>query len=511
MLEKHRSKSLEGSNTDLVLLSALEQAGALTYLDVDARGHVLGDPQAFFHFFHCDEAPKPPLRLADLLYLNDLAPVSHCILQVVREGRSVVIQASLRLNRRTGRPAIPCHLLVTPLSPKGPSSKRLKHPSQSAVRLYIFPVARLDQDLESLRLHRLVNLGSLSAGVSHDLNNLLTGISSFTTLLERDLPNSERKSYLDLIRRTVQRACRLTGSILSYLKEEESVALPMDPLACVRDMVCLMKQTLSDDISVHVCLPKKTHAVLIPRSQLCQVILNLLINARDAIRGQGDIRVEASFEPEGSPEAFVLRVSDTGVGIREQDLPLIFRPFFSRKRQEESGTGLGLPIVKKIVSEAAGKISVDSREGEYSCFTVELPITTRRSLQKHPEKVRGGNECVLIQQCGNADSYPLYELLIHKGYDCFMVTEEPCVHEVKEHLEQSPHLLIIDVVDSLDLAICALDRFRSVYPQVQALITVSPASSMEPRLPSGVQILQKPFESYELWRAVRRQLDGNFS
>lgn len=366
----------------------------------------------------------------------------------------------------------------------------------------------LGQDMETLRLHRLLNLGSLSAGVAHDLNNLLTGINSFATLLDKDLSPSERKTYLDLIRRTVLRASRLTGSILSYLKEEESVAIPIDPLSCVRDMVSLLQETIRDDISVQLQLPNKSHAVLIQRSDLSQLVLNLLINARDAIEGAGSITVKGSFEPQPRPQSFVLSISDSGVGIPEQDLAQIFRPFFSRKQREDAGTGLGLAIVKQIVSEAGGQITVESSLGRPTCFTVELPTTCRYSQRQVVEEVPGGNECVLIQQCGSADSYPLYELLMHKGYDSFMVTAEDGIEDLGAYLPTPPKLLVIDVMESLEVAWGAFGRLRESFPDSRVLITLSHLSCTDIPLPPGVDILQKPFESHEFWKSVRQLLDS---
>jgi signal transduction histidine kinase len=226
---------------------------------------------------------------------------------------------------------------------------------------------------KGLQQHKLTNLGALAAGIAHDLNNLFTGMGAFTHLLKGEIEDSKLLGYLETVEQTLDKSSKLTQSITNFLREDSSVIAPSDPVSCLRDILYIVRRTLQAGATLNVQLPPESYNIPVLRSELNQVFLNLLINARDALVDGGHISVEARFEPTERPKHFVLHIEDTGIGIPAENLGLIFEPFFSTKG-EQGGTGLGLNVVQSIVQRAGGQISVHSAPGAGTSFFVRLPV-----------------------------------------------------------------------------------------------------------------------------------------
>lgn len=478
------------------LMRALEDSQVLTRLEVDIHGELCGNLNTFLDFFQGKQTSLNIKNLQDIVSVHDLSSLHYYIVNAIRAVEPQVTQATFHIPGCKGRPTVECHVVICPHNQR----------PQSQVLLYILPISLFGRELEALQMHRLVNLGSLSAGVAHDLNNLLTGINSFTTLLESDIPSHERKAYLDLIRRTVGRASRLTGGILNYLQEESCQVTPIDPLSCVRDMVLLVQQTLSSDIQLTVDLPTRSHPLLTKRSELSQVILNLLVNARDAIEGSGKIEIQGRFEPLDNPNFFSLSIKDSGRGIAEEDLPFIFQPFFTTKQSNKRGTGLGLSIVQKIINEAGGRVTVDSQSGELTCFSIRLPITDKKALRRQPLNAPGGHETIFICSLNQEDPSPLQALLKHKGYNVqlFEIGHQEIEKDIST--EPAPDLLILDAVSGLHYIQKTALAIRAQLPDTPLLLTGSELPELDLASVSHIYFLKKPFEAQELWHAVRHAL-----
>jgi two-component system cell cycle sensor histidine kinase/response regulator CckA len=242
-----------------------------------------------------------------------------------------------------------------------------------------------------LQTHRLTNVGALSAGVAHDLNNLFSGALTFSTLLRNKLTDPDQLSYVHLIEKTLHRATSLSNGVLEFLAEHTSDPQPVSPLNTVRDTVYMVQRTLNKSINISVSLPSKSFPILAKRTDLMQLTLNLLINARDAVGDEGEITVTGKYRPRDNPDHFILKVSDNGVGIPDKDLQKIFDPFYSTKEKDE-GSGLGLTIVQQMANQMGGKIQASSTEGSGTEFTVTIPVFQKRgrpqpapSLTSRPE------------------------------------------------------------------------------------------------------------------------------
>ncbi len=233
---------------------------------------------------------------------------------------------------------------------------------------------RVKLEEQLLRQERLASLGLLAAGVAHEINTPLTGISSYTQLLLEQAPDDDgRRSLLQKIETQTQRATQITRSLLNLARPERTALESLDVNASVREIHQLFEpQVRGGAVRLQLDLAEDLPPVLGHRGKLQQVLLNLLINARDAVADDGTIRLVTRAE-NGSVEVDVV---DDGPGIPEEDLPRIFDPFFTTKERGK-GTGLGLSICYGIVQEHGGELQVESRPGETTRFRVRLPALRR--------------------------------------------------------------------------------------------------------------------------------------
>jgi PAS domain S-box-containing protein len=231
--------------------------------------------------------------------------------------------------------------------------------------------ARVKLEEQVLRQERLASLGLLAAGVAHEINTPLTGISSYAQMLLEDCAvDDPRRQTLAKIEKQTQRATDITRSLLNLARPEETVFEPIDCAATVSEVVQLFEpQTRCRNIELTIDVAEDLPRVPGHKGKLQQVLLNLLMNARDAVEGGGEIKLRGRHQG----GTVTLEVEDNGVGIADEDLDSIFDPFFTTKGRGR-GTGLGLSISYGIVREHDGEIHVESRPGEYTRFYVELPV-----------------------------------------------------------------------------------------------------------------------------------------
>ncbi len=259
--------------------------------------------------------------------------------------------------------------------------------------------ARLQEQLHQTQ--KLEAVGQLAAGVAHDFNNLLTVILGNVDRMNKLLGDEdERRSVLAMIEEAARQATGVTRSLLTFSHKIPSVKRPTNLTAAVQESARLLQRLLPASVELQVRLPEEPMWVIGDRSQLQQVIINLAINARDAMPTGGKIEIEltraaARDRPRtanhSEQEIATLSISDTGVGIPAEVLPHIFDPFFTTKPRGQ-GTGLGLAIVRSILQDHHGDISVVTKVGEGSTFTATLPIESIEAPREHAEEdIRRGN------------------------------------------------------------------------------------------------------------------------
>jgi len=231
---------------------------------------------------------------------------------------------------------------------------------------------------------RMESIGSMAAGIAHNINNILTPIIGYTNLaMERLEPKSEAFSELQVVRRSADRAKTIVRQVLMFSRQSEGQSRPVDLAALVEETVKLMESSLSRTIKVGQQVAAGLPPVQADPSQLSSVLMNLCINARDAMPNGGELkllleRVTLDQFPlyngeVASGDYARISVVDSGEGIAEADLPRVFEPFFTTK-DVGKGTGLGLSTVYGIVRDHQGFLNVTSRLGEGTCFDVFLPL-----------------------------------------------------------------------------------------------------------------------------------------
>jgi signal transduction histidine kinase len=244
----------------------------------------------------------------------------------------------------------------------------------------------LRKELETER--RLKALGWIAATTAHDLNNLLTIILAAVDILSLDpLPvSAPHRENVQRIKLAAERAAEMTNAILEFVKAgERGPAAPLVLDDAIRRSLGLLRRVAGGAISLETELKASHLRIAADAAGLDQVLLNLIVNARDAMSQGGTIRIETSevHETEGAgegtkSEVFVaLRVRDTGVGMSPQVMARLFEWGFTTKR--EKGTGIGLPLVHAIVEEHHGRIRVESQPGRHTCFTILLPVVASGS------------------------------------------------------------------------------------------------------------------------------------
>lgn len=252
-------------------------------------------------------------------------------------------------------------------------------------RIFFFRDITYDKELEKQLLHsqKMESIGTLAGGVAHDFNNLLTSMLGNTELLKRELhSNPEHLTRLDNIERGAKRAAELTGNLLAFSRRKPTLLKVFDLNRLAEETVGMIRTSIPLDIHVRLKLSTDAQTVEADETQIQQVIMNLTLNARDAVKPGGRIVIstrtgtDAQLGPD-SPKYVVLEVDDDGSGIPTEALHRVFEPFYTTK-EVGKGTGLGLSMVYGIVKKHQGFIEVHSAPGLGSRFSVYLPPSHKR-------------------------------------------------------------------------------------------------------------------------------------
>ena len=385
----------------------------------------------------------------------------------------------------------------------------------------ITPRERLESQLRQAQ--KMEALGRFAGGVAHDFNNLLTAIQGYASLLLLDLPPTDhRREDLEEIRKASERAAALTRQILAFSRGQVSEPEPADLNEVVGDLERMLPRLIGEDVALVTSLDPDLQMVHADPRQLEQVIMNLVVNARDAMPDGGRLTIETANEligeddPRVGPELppgwyVVLTVSDTGTGIAPEIFANIFDPFFTTK-EPGRGTGLGLSTVYGIVKQAAGHIEVESTPDEGATFRIYLPrlatAAPARAGQRRMEPGPRGDETILLVEDEEAVRVFASKALERQGYTVLEARHgRDALLRLSQH-EGPIQLLITDIVmpemGGGELA----RRLSSERPDLRILYMSGYADGETAirGLAGGAAYLQKPFTSDALARKVREVL-----
>jgi PAS domain S-box-containing protein len=368
-------------------------------------------------------------------------------------------------------------------------------------------------------------VGRLAGGVAHDFNNLLTVISSYSDLLLGDLAAEDpRRADLEEIRKAAGGAATLTRQLLAFSRKQVLEPRVLDLNAVVVGADKMLKRLIGEDIDLVSVLAPDVGAVRADAGQIEQVIMNLAVNARDAMPDGGQLTIEtsnvqldAAYTDQHSavgPGAYVLlSMTDTGTGMDEHTKAHIFEPFFTTKQQGK-GTGLGLATVYGIVKQSGGFIWVYSELGRGTTFKIYFPrVAEPASLPATPAvpESLGGTETVLLAEDAAAVRAVARAALTLHGYTVLEAADGRTALELGTGHEGPVHLLITDIVMPGMSGRQLADRLTERRPELKVLFVsgyTDEAITRHGILEPGIAFLQKPFTPDSLARKVREVLDA---
>jgi PAS domain S-box-containing protein len=372
-------------------------------------------------------------------------------------------------------------------------------------------------------------VGKLAGGVAHDFNNLLTVIMSCTDLLLTDEsdPAAQRED-LEQIRDAALAAASLTRQLLAFSRQEVIQPRIVDVNAVVSSADGILRRLIGEDIELTTVLTDDQAVVKIDRSQLEQVIVNLAVNARDAMPKGGKLTIEtmnvdvdASYATKhwsAAPGRYtVISVADTGTGMDEGTQARIFEPFYTTK-DVGKGTGLGLAMVYATIKQSSGFIWVYSEPGSGTTFKIYLPLaqegvpaTTNGKANNGPLR---GSEIIVLAEDSAAVRSTARQILERAGYTVLEAPNGKTALEIARKKSNQIHMLITDVVMPEMSGRQLTERFAAIRPAAKILYMSGYTDDAIVRhgvVSAGIDYLQKPFSSEALLRKVRDVLDSNGS
>jgi two-component system cell cycle sensor histidine kinase/response regulator CckA len=370
-------------------------------------------------------------------------------------------------------------------------------------------------------LEKMESIGRLAGGIAHDFNNLLTAILGYTELLLSERPADDPdRSALEEIRKAGQRAASLTQQLLAISRKQVLLPQEVDLNTTVLRLQSMLSRLIREDINLTCEVADEPALVEIDPTQIEQAIINLVLNARDALPGGGWIRIDVTRlraadvapPPDVAPaDAYVrLRVSDNGVGISPSARPHLFEPFFTTK-EPGKGTGLGLASVHGIVHQSQGWIDVSSEPGEGASFAMHFPaILLRQPVASEPVAIvepPRGHETVLLVEDEEAVRVIISAVLRRQGYTVIEASSPNYALELFDRHAGQIDLLLTDVVMPVMNGPALAQRLVAIRPALRVLFISGYAGLASPEIQNpNVGFLSKPFQTSVLAARVREML-----
>ncbi len=403
--------------------------------------------------------------------------------------------------------------------------------AQGGITAYVAVKRDITRDLaleQQLRQsQKMEGIGRLAGGVAHDFNNILSVIMSFSEVVLNELkvgdPLREDVGEID---KAAQRAAALTRQLLAFSRQQVLQPVRLDLNRVLANLEKMLRRIVGEDVQVQVTLDPALGTVRADPGQIDQVLMNLVVNARDAMAGGGRLSLETRHVEIDAQAAaarpglragdwVVVSLTDSGHGMDEHTRAHLFEPFFTTK-EPGKGTGLGLSTVYGIVQQSDGYLTVDSVPGRGSTFSVYLPRTA--SLEPDEPQAsspssltrRGGHETVLLVEDDEAVRNLARRLLAAAGYTVLSAANGGEALLLSEQATGTVHLVLTDVVMPLLNGRAMVDRLRRARPGLKALYMSGHSDDaiiQHGVLEPGIRFLAKPFTPGVLLAKVREALD----
>jgi PAS domain S-box-containing protein len=369
---------------------------------------------------------------------------------------------------------------------------------------------RLEEQLRQAQ--KMEAVGRLAGGIAHDFNNLLTAISGYGEFLSARLEDERLRRHAEEIGKASARAAALTSQLLAFSRRQVLQPRVLDLNVAVREMESMLRRLIGEDVELVTLLDPGLGAVCADPTQIEQVIVNLVVNARDAMSGRGVLTIETS---NAGDDDVVLAITDTGVGITEEERAQLFEPFFTTKG---GGTGLGLATVYGIVEQSGGEIDVVTESGLGSSFRISLPrvdAPVEPEAVSHPEPAAAaGTETILLVEDEDVVRRLVAEILDDAGYAVLEASDGASALEIARAHDGALDLLVTDVVMPGMSGPEVAQAVSPLRPGLQVLYMSGYTDSAIVHhgvLDEATAFLQKPFSSAELTAKIRGLLDTTVS
>ena len=376
------------------------------------------------------------------------------------------------------------------------------------------------KSLEDQLLHaqKMEAIGHLAGGVAHDFNNLLAVVINYGHMLSEDIKDPTKRADVDEIIKAADQGARLTRQLLNFSRKEFGNKVTIDLAAVVSDLTVLIERTLGEKCNLALEIADDLWNVDMDRAQFEQVLMNLAVNARDAMPVGGDLTIRVSncesceeVARRGAPDNgwIHIEVVDTGIGMDADTLEHVFEPFFTTKPRER-GSGLGLATVYGIVERVGGRITVESKVGTGTRFDIYLP-RAMGDLSVIPEDSTGrtaeGSEKVLVVEDRASVAAVTRRVLERAGYAVAIANNGA---EGLREAEGDPgiDLVLTDVVMPELSGPEMVAELRKVRPDLPVVFMSGYMDKAVDAAPEDHEFLQKPFEPSDLLNTIRKVLDA---
>ena len=489
--------------------AAFEQAG-FGIAEIDLQGRFQRVNPALCRILGHEAAALIGRRVREVTHPGDVETEGE-VWRRLLDGSLPVARRDKRYLTREGR-TVWAHVTSTPM--RGPDGA-----VEAIIAVTEDVTERRSLQEQLIRSQRMESVGRLAGGVAHDFNNLLTAILGYLELAKQEMGRDDQaRADLEEVERAARRAGELTGQLLVFARRQVVDPRVVDLNDLVEGVEKLMRRLLGDQVELVTRLAPQAGAVRVDPGQFEQVLVNLAVNARDAMPEGGRLTVETETlrldgvqaQPlEVTAGAFArLRVTDTGVGMDPETVARAFEPFFTTK-QPGKGTGLGLATCYGIVRQAGGHIGVTSTPGRGTRFEILLPRVADRAERPSPAAAtpapRGGETVLVAEDEPQVRDLAVRTLREH-GYEVLVASDGEEAARVASSHSRPVDLLVTDLrmprVSGRELAL----RLQETRPALRVLY-ISGFTDETGGMPEGLDFLPKPFTPTTLARRVRDALD----